>query len=218
MNKALLTVSLCFSFFIFSSPQKVVDPVANIQKNCLGVNGTFYTGGVRIEDNSKSLFRFSKIASVLVDGASALLTSPSSLVQEGRKLLTGSRGTGYSKKVKTTTFLKNIVRDQKLNQEETLCLIKCAAANTLDYKENDFSKFGNENSIFSQGEGVCTEFSRVFDYYAGEFDIPSYTVEGSALDRNGKSRGGHSINKVQFDGSWYFMEPQSPRCTLYELN
>lgn len=216
----LLSFTVFFTHNLMASPSRVDNPVENIKKNCLAANNTFYTTGVEIKGNKEPKFEFNFLAFWLQQEVYSPTAALATLNQLRRKLVSGSEGVGNSKREKTINFLKEIVSQQKLNQEETLCFIKCAAANTISYTHdgNSRSKWGNVNTIFSQGEGVCTEFSRVFEYYAAEFNIKSSNVEGKSLNSDGSFRGWHSINIVKFEGSSYFLEPQNKSCTLYELD
>lgn len=114
---------------------------------------------------------------------------------------------GTVKRKSIISLLDNYFNEAKVTSCQKACIIKCASANILEYQLNENTRYEHAKKVYEEEEGVCTEFSVVFDDLAAQFDLPSKRIANVEMR--------HAYNKVKIDGEWVYLEPQSPSCDFY---
>ena len=101
--------------------------------------------------------------------------------------------------------LRSVIREQKLNDCQKACIVKCASSNILTYQYNFMTRFGPIDRAYEQGTGICTEFQQVADDLGAELGVNMQYASGF----------NHHFNWFYINGQWVLGEPQNNDCKFF---
>lgn len=97
-------------------------------------------------------------------------------------------------------------KNQRLNDCQRACVVKCVTANLLDFKgESRKTKFGGVEDSIAHEIGECTEYARVAKFVGRYVGVKTELV-GSPV---------HAFVGFKINGKRYFTEPQEPACIFF---
>ncbi len=93
--------------------------------------------------------------------------------------------------------------DDRMTTLEKILFIHDYLCSNVEYGKDDTSKreYHSIVGVVTEGKVVCEGYSKAFQYYMNQLEIPCRVVVGDMEDGEA-----HAWNQVQIDGSWYMLD------------